>query len=231
MNTHDNPRDAVRATLAAPPLWPGNDERFAGYGVMGLPFSSGDYLALRHFGASTVGPPYRAIWHRNPDAVWTFYSTTTPEQSCARYFARDQVDATVQTDIEVQWDDPYTLAVTAPGHLTWQIELTRAPSTAVLSTIGRRLPVAAWRSAAFLHAMAVTARPMLRSGRIGLTGTVPNGQHFVAAPRTIWPIAHSTAVLHGVDFGEPRPLPRQARLGDFWLPQRGLFAVGNAAFA
>jgi hypothetical protein len=28
----------------------------------------------------------------------------------------------------------------------------------------------------------------------------------------------------------PGPLPHQDRLGDFWLPQRGLFAVGTARF-
>jgi hypothetical protein len=39
-------------------------ERFAGYGVMGLPFRSGHYLALRHFPASSIGPGFRAVWHR-----------------------------------------------------------------------------------------------------------------------------------------------------------------------
>jgi hypothetical protein len=43
-------------------------------------------------------------------------------------------------------------------------------------------------------------------------------------------IADSTAVLDGVDLGPPGPLPEQTRLGDFWLPQGGIFAVGESSY-
>jgi hypothetical protein len=38
------------------------------------------------------------------------------------------------------------------------------------------------------------------------------------------------AVLDGEDFGSPGPLPARATLGDFAIPQRGVFALGRAFF-
>jgi hypothetical protein len=46
----------------------------------------------------------------------------------------------------------------------------------------------------------------------------------------LWTIAHGTASVGETDLRQPGPLPRHARLGDFWIPQRGLFAVGRAFF-
>jgi hypothetical protein len=43
----DAPRGIVSQIEHSPVLPPGTDERFAGYGVMGLPFRGGHYLALR----------------------------------------------------------------------------------------------------------------------------------------------------------------------------------------
>jgi hypothetical protein len=56
-------------------------------------------------------------------------------------------------------------------------------------------------------------------------GCTPNGQVFTAAPRLIWSIAESRATIRGVDAGTPGPLPKQAMLGDFCIPQRGIFAI------
>lgn len=47
--TTTTPRNAVEALQADPSLPEGDDERFVGYGVMGVPFASGHYLALRDF--------------------------------------------------------------------------------------------------------------------------------------------------------------------------------------
>ena len=71
---------------------------------------------------------------------------------------------------------------------------------------------------------------MLRAGRLGLTGQVPNHQRFVANPMLIWAIGSSTARMGNQDLGSVGPLPVQARLGDFWIPQRGIFAIGRAFF-
>jgi hypothetical protein len=45
MTTSHTPADAAAAVLHNPALPPGDDERFAGFGVLGLPFASGHYLA------------------------------------------------------------------------------------------------------------------------------------------------------------------------------------------
>jgi hypothetical protein len=81
-----------------------------------------------------------------------------------------------------------------------------------------------------LAAMGRAAAPVLRAGRVQLAGTVPNGQWFKASPRRIWSVADSSAVIDGVDVGPPGRLPEQTRLADLWLPQRGIFLVGEASF-
>lgn len=51
----------------------GDEERFSSWGVMGLPFRSGNILAFRRFPASSIGPGYSAVWHRDPTGLgcWT----------------------------------------------------------------------------------------------------------------------------------------------------------------
>src|SRR5947209_1004370 len=82
----NDPRDLVAEIEACPRMPNGSEERFAGYGVMGLPFGSGHILALRRFPASSIGPGYRSVWHRDPDARWTFFQDVAPNQGCSRYF-------------------------------------------------------------------------------------------------------------------------------------------------
>ncbi len=47
---------------------------------------------------------------------------------------------------------------------------------------------------------------------------------------TFYSNASSRAEIDGVIHDRLRPLPRPIRLGDFWLPQTGLFAIGRAYF-
>jgi hypothetical protein len=210
-----NPRDAALELQRHPILWPGSDERFTGYGVMGLPFASGHYLALRSMAATSIGPGYQNVWHRAPDGQWTFIADAAPEQSCARYFASDPAQ-TLYTKVETRWEGPHSLRVSVPDLLEWRLELATTPATLLMSALSRRLPAA--------------AGPMLRAGRMRMAGTTPNGQRFAMAPWLIWTVSSSSAILRGVDLGSPHPLHRQVRLGDFWLPQRGLFALANGAF-
>jgi hypothetical protein len=58
----------------------GTEDRVAGYAVIGLPFGSGHVFSLRRFPASSVGPGYTSVWHRDPEGYWSFYSTVSPEQ-------------------------------------------------------------------------------------------------------------------------------------------------------
>ena len=220
-----NARDLAEATEARPGPLPGANERLSGYGVMGLPFASGHYLALRRFPANPFGAPYTSVWHRDPAGSWTFTSTAAPEASCPRFFGA-AVDTVVRAPITLDWSGPAHLDVTA-GPLRWSMELTTTPATAAMTAMARMMPAGAWESRALLAAMSRCVRPVLSAGRIRLVGSVPNGQWFEAAPRVLFAVARSTASLDGIDLGPLGPLPRQTHLGDFWLPQRGLFMVGG----
>jgi hypothetical protein len=70
----------------------------------------------------------------------------------------------------------------------------------------------------------------LGAGDIRLAGSAPNGQHFMVAPRKMWTVAASRAVLHGEDLGPIGPLKDQARLADFRPPQKGICVIGTGHF-
>ena len=222
--------ELVEQLEKSPALPSGSEERFNGYGVMGLPFMSGHVLALRRFPATSVGPGYTSVWHRAPDGRWTFYADAAPRQSCTRYFG-ELASAAVLAEIRIMWEGPlhiHVVAATIP--LDWDIHLASTAATRLMSAAGTLLPHAAWRSAAVLAGMGAMAGPLLGVGRIVLHGKVPNGQRFVANPRRVWRVSHSRAVLAGEDLGKPGPVRPQAHLQDFWIPQRGMFAMGQTYF-
>ena len=212
-------------------LTPGDDERFSGYGVMGLTFSTGHVLAMRRFPVTSVGPGYTSVWLRRPSGSWTIYASAAPDVSCARYFSADLEEA-VQCDVSVDWtgDTSFTVAVGQDVDLTWNVELESTPITAAMSAVMTALPNRLLSNKAFLKTMGSAAGPMLSAGRLGLTGRVPNKQGFRAKPRRMWFISRSTATLAGEDLGAPRALQTQTRLGDFWIPQRGIFVIGASSF-
>ena len=88
----------------------GNEERFAGYGVMGVPFTSGDLLAMRRFLASSLGQGYTSVWHRDPQGRWNFNSDVPPQLACPRYFG-SAVDEAVVREIEITWSSPRDFTV------------------------------------------------------------------------------------------------------------------------
>ncbi|GAB4099110.1 hypothetical protein [Sinomonas halotolerans] len=225
------PRTAAQAAedASAPP---GADERFAGYGVMGVPFALGHVLALRRFPVSTVGPAYSAVWIRDPAGRWTMAASAPPAQSCARYFGA-AVELQVEAPVEIAWTGARELRVEvpAPVSLEWSLSLRATPLTSAMSAACAAIPDGVWRGRAFSRAMGLVAAGALRTGTLRLAGTTPNGHHFVARPRRVWLVEDSTASLDGTALGRPAPLPQQAALGDFWLPQRGLFMAGWSAFA
>ena len=225
-----SPRDLVRRFEAAPSVSAGEGERFNGYGVMGLPFESQHALALRKFPASSIGPGYIAVWHRAPNGDWTFYTDLSPQLGCPRFFGALLADS-IQADIDVTWPGPYTLHVSIPrAGLEWEVELGRTPATRFMNAVGRMLPEKAWQQPAVLSLMERVAGPLLHVGRVGLQGITPNGQRFVANPRLMWAVTSSQATQRGDDLGRPGPLTTQAHLGDFWIPQRGIFAMGGVQF-
>ncbi len=224
------PRALAEQLESKPSLPSGTGERLDGYGVMGLPFASGHVLALRRFPASSVGPGYSSVWHRSPAGAWVFYATVAPRQACTRYFGSLASEA-IEADIRIAWTGPFSLRVTVPAApLEWEVDVGPTAATRFMNAAGNLLPGAAWRNPTFLSAMGAMAGPLLGVGRVGLQGLVPNGQRFTANPRTLWAVTRSLAALGGEDLGPPGPVRPQARLGDFWIPQRGILAFGQSYF-
>jgi hypothetical protein len=204
----------------------GSGDRFSGYAVIGQAFSSGHILALRCFEVSSLGPAYTSVWHRDPKGRWNFHQNVPPEQSCPRYFGAAITENTTEA-IRIEWTDQRRCRVTvdAPGEIIWEIRLATTLATRMMNTAASTMPSSWWGNRRVLSIMETAARWMLRTGEMKLTGCTPNGQVFTAAPRLIWSIAESRATIRGVDAGAPARLPKQAMLGDFCIPQRGIFAI------
>ncbi len=223
---------ALAAAAAESTALPAGDgERFAGFGVMGLPFGSGHVLAMRRFPASSIGPAYTSVWHRGPDGRWAFWQDQPDDQSCPRYFS-GSVSETRTVGIELGWPTDTALRIAIPDvGLTWTSTLRSTAVTRTFNVLGGALPERAWRSRTVLGAMSAVAGRALRAGTVSLTGSTPNGQVFTANPLHMWVIDQSSAQLGDVDLGPVGPLAEQARLGDFWIPQRGVFSLGRISFA
>jgi hypothetical protein len=220
------PREIVQQIERNPALPAGEGDRFAGYSVIGIPFRSGHVLALRRFPASSIGPGYTSVWHRNPRGVWTFYSTVTPDQACARYFGRE-IMHNVVTPIDIEWTDAAQFKVNIGETFRWEVRLAESLSTRLMNSAASLVPNVWWQERFVLKAMGAVARFTLGAGKMNLIGKTPNGHQFIANPLRVWLIDSSHAVLNGLDLGPTGPLARQAWLNDFFIPQRGLFAVAR----
>lgn len=224
------PRELAERTERGSPPAGDESERFAGYGVMGLPFASGHVLGMRRFPASSIGPGYTSIWHRSPDGEWTFYSDTEPLLSCNRYFG-NEVDSFERAEIDIAWTGPRSISIRIPSaDFVWDAEIAPSAATRLMNGLGGLMPEPMWRNGTVLDVMSWAARLLLGVGRVTLRGEAPNRQRYIANPRLMWTIPSSTASLKGEEFGPPGPLPAQAFIGDFAIPQRGMFVVGRAFF-
>lgn len=224
------PRQAVATLGENPALASGSDERFTGYGVMGLPYAGGHYLVFRDILASSLGTAYRAIWHRDAQGRWTIFTTADPAVSCPRYFGEGAAVEQVRA-IDLTWADDWTVEITMGTRVSFRLRLGSTPATKAMTAMSGAMPQSAWRSNAVLGSMGPMAGAVLGSGRIGLRGRTPNGQGFKMAPLRVWRVIDGAAEVDGADLGIAGPLMEQARLGDFWLPQRGLFFAGQARFS
>jgi len=218
------PREMTTEIDRAVAVPDGSADRFVGYGVTGVPFSSGHYLALRCFPASSIGPGYRAVWHRDPTGSWTIFSDVAPEQGCARYFGA-ALDRTQKTRINVVWSGPRSLHVTIPDILHWELELAPTLATRIQFRLSRRRA-----GRRMLALQASLASRVSGVGRISFQGTTPNGQVFELHPHVSWRVARTAATIGGIDAGLPQPLSRQERLGEYWMAQRGHFVIGEGLF-
>lgn len=223
------PREIVAAIENGAELPRGDDERFVGYGVMGIPFVSGHMLCLRRFPTNSIGEGYTSVWHRNPDGEWIFIQDAPPTQACSRYFGSAVTESLIRR-IQIDWTGArdFSVAIEGDYSLSWQISLCQTMTTRVANAMGQIIPGALWRNRTVLSLVSVVGGLFLGAGRLNLTGRVPNGQRFVSNPRKMWAVSSSRAVWRGQDLGKVGALPTQAKIGDLWLPQQGRFFVGSA---
>ena len=226
------PADLAAILERAAVLPPGEDDRFAGYAILGVPFRSGDVLAMRRFPLTSIGPGYTSIWHRAPHGEWTFYSDAAGDQACGRYFG-PRIREVAGTPIRIEWTGPRAMTIVAHGGrlLSWRIALTQTLSTTLLNAVAAMLP-RQWRTnTRALRALGKAAGLALGAGRVSLAGETPDGHRFVASPDVVWTVGASRAVIDGRDLGPTGPIDPQPRLGDFHIPRRGLFAAGSVIMA
>jgi hypothetical protein len=224
-------RDLAAAAERSDDLLAGATERFSGYALMSLPFSSGYVLGLRRFPVTSIGPGYTSVWLRRPSGAWSIYPSIDPSLSCPRYFG-GALESTSVHPVTVDWtgDLDFSVRIDDDVRLRWDVTLVDTGMTRMMSGMAGAMPEAFWRSDAFLTALGAVAGPSLRAGRIGMRGRTPNRQVFKANVSRMWVVERSSATLGGEDLGVVEPLPEQTRLGEFWMPQRGIFMIGGAAF-
>ncbi|MDQ4213112.1 hypothetical protein [Microbacterium capsulatum] len=221
------PREWARLRESEPEQRDDEDLWATGYGVMGVPFGSGHVLALRRWTASSAGIPFTSIWHRTPDGRWRFYESTDSTVACSRWFATSS-DTPIPAQIDIAWLDDWTLQVRSV-EVDWTVRLAATPVTRAMSVVAGNLPDRMWHSRATLTAMQTMATAAMGVGTVGLLGRTPSGGEFDASPQRVWRVADSHALIDGADAGVPHPLPVQAAVGDFAIPQRGIFAIGGIA--
>ena len=212
---------------------------FAGYGVMGLPFASGHALGFRRFPASSLGPGYTSVWHRDPEGRWSLFQDRLPDGDCGvKNFGSAVVDAPVR-DIRISWSGPRecTVAVAGESPIQWDVALDAVPETQFMNSKGGMVPGALWRQPDYLRVMGGVSSVALGAGYLGLEGADGGrGEKFVANPRLIWYVSTAAASIGGNSLGSSGPLPsdcasgppHQAKFGGFWIPQRGIFVIGSA---
>ena len=121
------------------------------------------------------------------------------------------------------------LSVRVPERgLQWGMRMSSDVLTRTLSWMVSAVPEKAWIWSNLLLPAGRLAGRILGVGELSLTGRAPNGQRFVVVPRVLFRIEAAAAVVEGQDLGSVGPLRQQARLGDFWIPNRGIFATGSA---
>ncbi|WP_415948652.1 hypothetical protein [Streptomyces sp. KLOTTS4A1] len=210
------------------PPWPGH-EYARGWGVFGLPFSSGHVLALRVFPESSFGP-YRTLWHRTPDGRWSIHvDGPRLDAACPRYFG-PACEHTGFARIHVTWTGPASLRVTTDSpSLDWSLTAYSTPVLTAMNAVSTLLPLASWRPRALVRGRELMARA-LGLGRVQMAGVMPSGHNGILMPARMYCISEARAVLDGTDLGHPVRLHRNPDIGGVPLPARGILAIGQGAW-
>jgi hypothetical protein len=158
------------------------------------------------------------------------FADVEPSRSCARYFSAAVAEA-ITADVAIDWTGQTQLDVAVPAaRLEWTVHLESTWQTRAVNWVVSRLPDSTWQRTSVLSAVSLGVRYLLDVGAVGLFGRTPSGHRFVARPREVWMVGDSTATLRGETLGRPGRLAVQASLGDWRLPQQGVFVLGDGWF-
>lgn len=209
--------------------WP-DYEYVKGWGVMGLPFDSGHYLALRVFPENDFAP-YKTVWHRDPEGRWSIYvDGPRLDAACPRYYGPACTHVGHAT-IDLTWTAPMSLRVNVDApRIDWTLDATETPLLRVLNAMSARLPTWTWRPRSLLRARELLARRVLGMGDIRMRGTMPSGHTGTLMPERMYFIDDATATVDGKELGHPARVTPTPDIGGFPLPARGVLAIGQAAW-
>lgn len=209
--------------------WP-DHEYVRGWGVFGLPFASGHYLALRVFPENDFAP-YVTVWHRTPPGSWSIFADAPRlDLACPRYYG-PACDLTAHAKIDVEWTGPASLQIKVDSpDLTWTVEASETSLLRLMNRLSPHLPLWTWKTRVLVAARELLARRLLHVGPIRMRGTMPSGHVSTLMPERMYFIDSSTAVLDGEDLGRPIRLEEPVDIGGVLVPSRGILAVGQAAW-
>ena len=145
MTKQHTPQDTVAAMLANPVLPPGDDERFVGFGIMGLPFSNGHYLAMRQIPGDDLRAPVRVGVASRPVVQLDVlcHDARTAELRPVLQLGDPERRRAVRYRRQ-PGSGPSSMHVEIPGLLHWTVELQTSPATRLMGMIGGRLSESAW---------------------------------------------------------------------------------------
>lgn len=225
--TRETPSQIVTAYERGATVPEGPGDRYAGYGVLGVAFASGDILALRRFPVASTGCGYTAVWHRRPDGAWVFHTDASCDQGCTSHFA-PALERVQLGPIRLEWEDGWRLTVYVDGgrEIVWSLRLGSTWRTRAATALAAVVPERYWVDPLTLDGIALLTRGLVGTGPIRLTGHLPSGARFYSNPRRVWEVETSRASIRGTDLGAMTLLPGRASLGEFLIPRRPLLASG-----
>lgn len=202
-------------------------EYVRGYGIFGLPLSSGHVLALRVFPENDFAP-YVTIWHQTPEGEWSiYYDAVSPDIACPRYYG-EAVKHTEAAKISVEWKSGSVLNVRMNHpRLEWTVWLDEPQLMRIINAINNRMPFWTWKSPLLLRLREWMAG-VLGMGRIKLAGYMPSGHFGILMPRRMYFINRTQIKWEGADLGRPVFAKPNPKIGEVPLPARGVFAIGEA---
>jgi hypothetical protein len=203
---------------------------FTGYGLLSLVLDSGDVITFTRVVASSLGPPFTCVWHRDGAGRWRYHVNIVPSRTCLRYLASDACDIRVG-DISLVWKSRLELSLyvrDARLHLGLRLDATAV--TRALAAAAVLVPGPVWRREGALRVIGRGAGALLGAGALRLAGRSPTGHAYRRRLAGVWGVAAAAAVLDGRDLGPMLDATRAVDAGGLLLPGRPLFAVSGSEF-